>query len=174
MQKTQVIICLITYVIEMPDHHRPATKAAMDRPQQSRGLATDPGVQRKAPRTVIRRTRVAVGDNNSKIAKDRRQQRVAADFTGWPWRQGQTGNQLIAEQVEMTTIIEDRFASGAQVSMEMDKDAGELFVFHCPAGQGCIVSKCRWIAITCRSRWLITNNAASWNAQPEQPAPRQP
>lgn len=41
----------------------------------------------------------------------------------------------------MTTIIEDRFDSGAQVSMEMDKDAGELFVFHCPAGQGCIVSK---------------------------------
>ncbi|WP_010226244.1 hypothetical protein [Pseudomonas donghuensis] len=41
----------------------------------------------------------------------------------------------------MTTIIEDRFASGAQVSMEMDKDAGELFVFHCPAGQGCKVSK---------------------------------
>ena len=25
--------------------------------------------------------------------------------------------------------------------MEMDGDAGELFVFHCPAGQGCIVSK---------------------------------
>ncbi|MEN5126844.1 hypothetical protein D3C76_456540 [compost metagenome] len=41
----------------------------------------------------------------------------------------------------MTKIIEDRFDGGAQVSMEMDKDAGELFVFHCPAGQGCIVSK---------------------------------
>jgi len=25
--------------------------------------------------------------------------------------------------------------------MEMDKDEGELFVFHCPAGQGCNVSK---------------------------------
>jgi len=41
----------------------------------------------------------------------------------------------------MTTIIEDSFTSGARVSMEMDKDAEELFVFHCPAGQGCIVSK---------------------------------
>lgn len=38
-------------------------------------------------------------------------------------------------------IIEDEFTSGAQVSMQMDKDASELFVFHCPAGQGCIVSK---------------------------------
>ena len=33
-------------------------------------------------------------------------------------------------------IIEDNFTSGAQVSMQMDKEAGELFVFHCPAGQG--------------------------------------
>lgn len=41
----------------------------------------------------------------------------------------------------MTTIIEDRFASGAQVSMAMRKEAGELFVFHCPAGQGCKVRK---------------------------------
>ena len=38
-------------------------------------------------------------------------------------------------------IIEDDFTSGAQVSMQMDKEAGELFVFHCPAGQGCKVSK---------------------------------
>ncbi|WP_338498200.1 hypothetical protein V5F23_09650 [Pseudomonas sp. WP18] len=38
-------------------------------------------------------------------------------------------------------IIEDDFTSGAQVSMQMDKDAGELFVFHCPAGQGCKVNK---------------------------------
>lgn len=41
----------------------------------------------------------------------------------------------------MTTIIKDTFATGSAVSMEMDKDAGELFVFHCPAGQGCNVSK---------------------------------
>ena len=38
-------------------------------------------------------------------------------------------------------IIKDEFAGGAQVSMEMDKIAGELFVFYCPAGQGCKVSK---------------------------------
>jgi transposase len=63
------------------------------------------------------------------------------DFTDWPWRQGQAGNQPIAEHVEMTTIIQDRFDSGAQVSLEMDKSEGELFVFHCPAGQGCKVSK---------------------------------
>ncbi len=44
------------------------------------------------------------------------------------------------EQDEMI-IIEDDFKSGAQVSMQMDKEAGELFVFHCPAGQGCKVSK---------------------------------
>ncbi|MDG9886321.1 hypothetical protein N7650_26200 [Pseudomonas sp. GD04058] len=47
----------------------------------------------------------------------------------------------IAEQFPMTTIIQDRFDSGAQVSLEMDKNEGELFVFHCPAGQGCKVSK---------------------------------
>lgn len=41
----------------------------------------------------------------------------------------------------MTTIIKDSFTSGAQVSMEMDKGEDELFVFHCPAGQGCNVSK---------------------------------
>lgn len=41
----------------------------------------------------------------------------------------------------MTTIIEDRFDSGARVSLEMDKNEGELFVFYCPAGQGCKVSK---------------------------------
>lgn len=34
----------------------------------------------------------------------------------------------------MTTIIQDRLDSGAQVSLEMDKNEGELFVFHCPAG----------------------------------------
>lgn len=41
----------------------------------------------------------------------------------------------------MTTIIKDIFTTGAKVSMEMDKEAGELFVFHCPADQGCNVSK---------------------------------
>lgn len=41
----------------------------------------------------------------------------------------------------MTTIIKDVFPSGAQVSMEMDSGERELFVFHCPAGQGCKVSK---------------------------------
>lgn len=45
------------------------------------------------------------------------------------------------EEQDMTTIIKDTFKTGAAVSMEMDKDAGELFVFHCPAGQGCKVSK---------------------------------
>ncbi|MGE8098086.1 hypothetical protein ACQKP6_09000 [Pseudomonas fluorescens] len=39
----------------LPDHHRPRFKAAMNRPQRFRGLATDPGVQRKAPSTVIQR-----------------------------------------------------------------------------------------------------------------------
>jgi hypothetical protein len=33
----------------------PDSQAAMNRPQRFRGLATDPGVQRKAPRTVIQR-----------------------------------------------------------------------------------------------------------------------
>ncbi|WP_141719202.1 hypothetical protein [Pseudomonas poae] len=33
----------------------PDSKAAMNRPKRFRGLATDPGVQRKAPRTVIQR-----------------------------------------------------------------------------------------------------------------------
>jgi hypothetical protein len=33
----------------------PDSKAAMNRPQRFRGLATDPGVQRKTPRTVIQR-----------------------------------------------------------------------------------------------------------------------
>jgi hypothetical protein len=37
------------------------TKAAMNRPQRFRGLATDPGVQRKAPQAVIRRAGTAVG-----------------------------------------------------------------------------------------------------------------
>ena len=37
------------------DQHQPATKAAMDRPQRSRGVATAPGVQRKAPSSVIQR-----------------------------------------------------------------------------------------------------------------------
>ncbi|WP_288076482.1 hypothetical protein [Pseudomonas sp.] len=41
----------------------------------------------------------------------------------------------------MTTIIEERFETGAQLSLQMDREAGELFVFHCPAGQGCKVSK---------------------------------
>lgn len=39
-------------------------------------------------------------------------------------------------------IIEDDFKSGAKVSMQMHKEANELFVFHCPAGQGCKV--CKW------------------------------
>jgi hypothetical protein len=34
----------------------PDSKAAMNRPQRFRGLATDPGVQRKAPNPVFRRT----------------------------------------------------------------------------------------------------------------------
>lgn len=38
-------------------------------------------------------------------------------------------------------IIEDDFKSGAKVSMQMRKEANELFVFYCPAGQGCKVSK---------------------------------
>ncbi|MCV4285059.1 hypothetical protein [Pseudomonas capsici] len=38
-------------------------------------------------------------------------------------------------------IIEDKFTGGAQVSMQMDKEASELFVFYCPAGQGCKVNK---------------------------------
>jgi hypothetical protein len=33
----------------------PDSKAAMNRPQRFRGLATDPGVQRKTPRAVIQR-----------------------------------------------------------------------------------------------------------------------
>src|SRR5476651_1920419 len=33
----------------------PDSKAAMNRPKRFRGLATDPSVQRKAPRTVIQR-----------------------------------------------------------------------------------------------------------------------
>jgi len=33
----------------------------MNRPQRFRGLATDPGVQRKAPQAVIRRAGTAVG-----------------------------------------------------------------------------------------------------------------
>lgn len=37
------------------------TKAAMNRPQRFRGLATGPGVQRKAPQAVIRRAGTAVG-----------------------------------------------------------------------------------------------------------------
>nr|WP_244998608.1 hypothetical protein [Pseudomonas viridiflava] len=44
------------------------------------------------------------------------------------------------EQHQMV-IIEDDFTSGAKVSMQMDKEARELFVFHCPSGQGCKVSK---------------------------------
>ncbi len=36
-------------------------QAAMNRPQRFRGLATDPGVQRKAPEAVIRQTGIVVG-----------------------------------------------------------------------------------------------------------------
>ena len=61
MMETQVIIQPITQVIGMPDQHWPVVKVAMDRPQQSRGLATGPGAQRKAPRTVIRRAVAAAG-----------------------------------------------------------------------------------------------------------------
>ncbi|MFJ2329595.1 hypothetical protein [Pseudomonas sp. NPDC087690] len=39
----------------------PPEQAAMNRPQRFRGLATDPGVQRKAPEAVIRRAGTAVG-----------------------------------------------------------------------------------------------------------------
>ncbi|MGE1173740.1 hypothetical protein [Pseudomonas sp. BW7P1] len=39
----------------------PQEQAAMNRPQRFRGLATDPGVQRKAPEAVIRRAGTAVG-----------------------------------------------------------------------------------------------------------------
>jgi hypothetical protein len=38
-------------------------QAAMNRPQRFRGLATDPGVQRKAPEAVIRQTGIVVGKN---------------------------------------------------------------------------------------------------------------
>ncbi|UOL48866.1 hypothetical protein [Pseudomonas phage Astolliot] len=42
----------------------------------------------------------------------------------------------------MTTIIQDNFSNGASVSLDMDKDAGELFVFHFQAeGKGCITRK---------------------------------
>lgn len=38
-----------TYILLNAGSTPASTKAAMDRPQRSRGLATDPGVQRKAP-----------------------------------------------------------------------------------------------------------------------------
>lgn len=42
----------------------------------------------------------------------------------------------------MTTIIKDDFRNGASVSMDMDKEAEELFVFHFKAeGKGCDILK---------------------------------
>lgn len=41
----------------------------------------------------------------------------------------------------MTRLFSDEFDTGASVSMEVDADNRELYVFHCPAGQGCIVNK---------------------------------
>jgi hypothetical protein len=38
----------------------------MNRPQRFRGLATDPGVQRKAPEAVIRQTGIVVGKTSRK------------------------------------------------------------------------------------------------------------
>ncbi|MDI2595363.1 hypothetical protein NYP20_12025 [Pseudomonas sp. N3-W] len=45
----------------LPDHHRPGFKAAMNRPQRFRGLATDPGVQRKTSKAVIQRENTPKG-----------------------------------------------------------------------------------------------------------------
>lgn len=42
----------------------------------------------------------------------------------------------------MTTIIQDNFSNGASVNLDMDKDAGELFVFHFHADdKGCTTRK---------------------------------
>lgn len=42
----------------------------------------------------------------------------------------------------MTTIIQDNFSNGASVALDMDKDAGELFLFHFQAeGKGVITRK---------------------------------
>nr|DAF72981.1 MAG TPA: hypothetical protein [Caudoviricetes sp.] len=38
----------------------------MNRPQRFRGLATDPGVQRKTPEAVIRQTGIVVGKTSRK------------------------------------------------------------------------------------------------------------
>ncbi|MGY2215685.1 hypothetical protein [Pseudomonas sp. SDO558_S425] len=54
----------------------PDSKAAMNRPKRFRGLATDPGVQRKAPRTVIQRENKPKGpwlEEQLIQASDRRQ-----------------------------------------------------------------------------------------------------
>jgi hypothetical protein len=54
----------------------PDSKAAMNRPKRFRGLATDPGAQRKAPRTVIQRENKPKGprlDEHLIQAGDRRQ-----------------------------------------------------------------------------------------------------
>ena len=41
-------------------------QAAMNRPQRFRGLATDPGVQRKTPEAVFRQTGIVVGKTSRK------------------------------------------------------------------------------------------------------------
>lgn len=42
----------------------------------------------------------------------------------------------------MTTILNDNYPNGSSVSMDMDKEAGELFVFHFKAeGKGCDTRK---------------------------------
>jgi hypothetical protein len=54
----------------------PDSKAAMNRPKRFRGLATDPGVQRKAPRTVIQRENKPKGprlEEHLSQTSDRRQ-----------------------------------------------------------------------------------------------------
>jgi hypothetical protein len=73
----------------------PNSKAAMNRPKRFRGLATDPGVQRKAPRTVIQRENKPKGprlEEHLSQASDRRQLRVTAEsITEQPSREGCLG-----------------------------------------------------------------------------------
>lgn len=38
-------------------------------------------------------------------------------------------------------LFKDNFNNGASLSMEVDNSEQELYVFDCPAGQGCNVSK---------------------------------
>ena len=46
----------------------------MNRPQRFRGLATDPGVQRKAPEAVIAKEREKLTDYQSQLTKLKEQQ----------------------------------------------------------------------------------------------------